>query len=322
MVSGILKAVAKETGLICDTKRNIVHGSYQGYLVTVKEMANPRQIIVIVSAKQSNANTNESSESFLNTLKQTNNQVRQTIVSDYCMTVVLKMGIVKKAIKATVNTITEMVSFCNNAQMIPCCQRCGEENYLSVVSIDGAPNVLCNTCNQDIIDNIDATRLSIKSKKGNILGGIVGAFLGSLIGVVVWVLIYQMGYIAGITGLVFSICTIKGYEKLGGKLNIVGVIISLVISVGMLYIAENISLAIEIHRQFSSEYDITFFDAYKAIGEFMKDEAISRSVIGDLIMGYLFMAVASVSPIIQIYKSSNHLIEVTNLSSPSVGPNL
>ena len=61
-----------------------------------------------------------------------------------------------------------------------------------------------------------------EKKPVNMVTGIVGAFLGILVGVVLWVIIYQMGYIAGIAGFVMMICAFKGFELLGGRVNIDG----------------------------------------------------------------------------------------------------
>lgn len=322
MVSGILKAVSKQTGLICDKKRNIVYGNYQRYLVSIKETEN-RQIVITIPVKRSDGQENQATEAFLNGLKQSIPQIKQVIVSPNCMTAVIKIGIYKKAIGITLNALSQMVSYCNNSQMISCCQTCGAEPQIDVVSINAVPYVLCDKCCQEVKDGIDEKRQNIKSKKGNFVGGLVGAFLGSLIGVAVWVIIYLLGYIAAVSGLVFAICSIKGFEKLSGKINIPGLIASLVIAVGMLYVAENIALAIEIYTQFKTDYEITFFDAYRVIPDFMLDPEVRNSFMHDIFMGYFMMALASISPIIHLFKTSNHIVEVTKLGeAQKTGPSM
>ena len=312
MGSNILKAISKETGLAYDKKRDIVYGVYQRFLVSIKQTSDARMIITVPAKKRGEAN-NQAALTFLNDLKQSISQIKQVSVTENCITCVVKSKIYKKNIKLTMEVLSKIVSFCSTSGMVTCCQNCGAETGNDVLSVEGMPYILCSSCSMDVENSIEETKAEIKSKKVNYIGGLVGAFLGSLIGVVLWVVIYQMGYIAAVSGLAFAICSIKGFEKFGGKLNLIGVITSLVVAVGMLYVAENIAFAIEIYNQFSVEFGITFFDAYQSIGEFMLEPEISRSVFSDLAMGYFMMLIASISPVIQTFKSMNNLVEVTRL---------
>ena len=312
MGSNILKAISKETGLAYDKKRNVLYGIYQRFLVSIKQTADARMIITIPAKKRGNDDI-EPTLTFLNDLKQSISQIKQVSVTENSITCVVKSRLYKKNIKLTMEVLSKIVSFCSTSGMVTCCENCGAESNTDVLSVDAMPYILCSSCCMNVENNIEETKAEIKSKKVNYFGGLVGAFLGSLIGVVLWVIIYQMGYIAAVSGLAFAICSIKGFEKLGGKLNVTGVISSLVIAVGMLYIAENIAFAIEIYNQFSVEFGITFFDAYKSIGDFMADPEVRRSVFTDLAMGYFMMLIASISPVIQTFKSMNNIIEVTKL---------
>lgn len=312
MASGILKQISKQTGLVYDKKRNILHGIYRGFPTTVKQTKDA-SMVVTVGAKKPNATDNEATVRFLNELKQNISQVKQAIGNETCIKCVVKSRIYKKNLGFTLETLEKVLSFCSSNGMVPCCQNCGEQTQTSVMSVDGEPFILCNTCCLDVQNGVEEVKAEIKDKKVNYFGGIVGAFLGSLVGVVLWVIIYHMGYIAAVSGLAFAICTIKGFEMFGGKLNVPGVIISLVIAVGMLYIAENIAFALEIFNEFGSMYEITYFDAYRSIPDFMIEPEVKAAVYKDLAMGYFMMLIASVSPVISTFKSMNNIIEVTKL---------
>lgn len=316
MASNILKAISKETGLAFDKKRNIVYGVYQRFLVSIKQK-DDMSITITVPAKKRGETDNQATIKFLDDLKKENSYVDQVSVTDTCITCVVKTFFYKKKIKFSIEALSKLVSYCHTNGMVPCCQNCGTETSTDVVSVDGMPYVLCSACSMNVENSIEENKAEIKSKKVNYFGGLVGAFLGSLIGVVLWVVIYQMGYIAAVSGLAFAICSIKGFEKLGGKLNVAGVIISLVVAVGMLYVAENIAFAIEIYNGLSVEYQITFFEAYQSIGMFMEDPEISSSVFTDLGIGYFMMLIASISPVIQTFKSMNNLVEVKKLDRSS-----
>ncbi|BCJ96002.1 hypothetical protein acsn021_35710 [Anaerocolumna cellulosilytica] len=140
--------------------------------------------------------------------------------------------------------------------------------------------------------------------KGNILLGLLGAAICSLAGVAIWIVIYQLGYIASISGIVMTICALWGYEKFGGKLDKVGVILSFIIVVVMIYVANRLTYTIEVYKYFHKEYDLSFLDSFKALSLFLEDSEVKRSYLSDLGMGYLFCLIGSVSRFIRIFKGA------------------
>ena len=101
-------------------------------------------------------------------------------------------------------------------------------------------------------------------KKDNLLTGIVGALIGAALGAGAIILLSQLGYVASLSGLVLAICTLKGYELLGGKLSTRGIIVSVLLMLVTPYIADRIDWAIALMQQFSAE-GVTFAEAYAAI---------------------------------------------------------
>ena len=92
-----------------------------------------------------------------------------------------------------------------------CCQACGE------------------TCNNSFKEQHTLTRRENEQKSENVIGGIVGALLGSLLGALAIIVISRLGYVAAISGVIMGVCTLKGYEMLGGKFSKKGVLISCII---------------------------------------------------------------------------------------------
>lgn len=132
-------------------------------------------------------------------------------------------------------------------------------------------------------------------KPVNMVTGIVGAFLGVLIGVVLWVIIYQMGYIAGLAGFVMMICAFKGFELLGGKMNIPGAVICIVMVLVAVYFAHNISIAISVMTEVDG---YTFGTAYRFIPTFRNmSSEFDSAYIHDLVLGYVLTLVAIVPSI-------------------------
>lgn len=158
-----------------------------------------------------------------------------------------------------------------------------------------------------------------KGGNGNLFGGIVGAFLGSLLGVFLWVLIYQLGYISAIAGAVMIICAMKGYEMLDGRLNKTGIIISCVLSVLMVLVAEQVSLGIEIYQAYKEYYEITFFDAFRSVPSFLEEPDILTAVVGDLAIGYILMAVGAWGTIRQALKTGTGRQDVKMIAPVNIG---
>ena len=143
--------------------------------------------------------------------------------------------------------------------------------------------------------NTYAAQGGLVEKPVNMVTGIVGAFIGVLIGVVLWVIIYQMGFIAGIAGFVMMICAFKGFELLGGRINIVGAIICIAFVLIAVYFGHNISVAISIMQEMDG---VGFSAAYKSIPEFRKlVSEFDKAYLHDLLFGYGLTLVAIIPSI-------------------------
>lgn len=134
-----------------------------------------------------------------------------------------------------------------------------------------------------------------EKKRENVVAGIVGAFLGSLLGVACTVLVGQLGYVAAISGLVMAVCSLKGYELLGGRLGKTGVIVSSILIVVMTYLAHQLDWAISV----ASALEAGILESFRAIPYLREAGAIeARSYWGGLVMLYLFTLVGAVPTII------------------------
>ena len=133
-------------------------------------------------------------------------------------------------------------------------------------------------------------------KPVNYLTGTIGALPGVIVGIVLWIIISKLGYIAGIAGILMMLCSLKGFELLGGRLSIPGIIICVVLDLIAVYFAHNISCAIEIMDTMKDyNVDYSFSEAYKSISEFMKMGEFKNAYYHDLIIGYGLTIVSIVS---------------------------
>ena len=80
---------------------------------------------------------------------------------------------------------------------------------------------------------------------------------------------HRAGYIAGIAGLIMVVCAMKGYSLLGGTLDRKGVIISVIISLIMVYLANKIAWTWEVHSKIK-DYGYSFFEIFRnLLAEFL-----------------------------------------------------
>lgn len=148
----------------------------------------------------------------------------------------------------------------------------------------------------------DAQGSAFAQKPVNIVTGIVGAFLGILIGVVLWVIVYQLGYIAGIAGFVMMICAFKGFELLGGRINIPGAVICIIMVLVAVYFAHNISIAFSVMTEVEG---YSFSMAYRYIPALRKvSSEFNSAYFHDLIIGYVLTVIAIVPSIKNVIMGS------------------
>ncbi len=178
------------------------------------------------------------------------------------------------------------------------CPRCGNSDFSNAPATEqfneqptyGEPNG--NTVAED-------------RGNGNVLAGFVGALLFAIIGGLLYFVIYQLGIIAGICGLVIFILANFGYGLFAGtknKASVAGLISAIIAMLAMIFIAEYFCISFEIFQVFK-EYDITFFDAFKATPEFLAEPELSSAFAQDLIFAYLFGIAASIGNIANIVKA-------------------
>lgn len=156
------------------------------------------------------------------------------------------------------------------------CTKCGNP-----ISENAA---FCEFCGQSI-----KQAAAVASKKPeNVVTGIVGALIGAMIGGGCIILLSQLGYVAALSGLILAVCTLKGYELLGGQLSKKGIVVSIVLMLITPYIADRLDWAIVIMNAWS-DVGITFGEAFAVVPALIDDGSIAMSdYITNLLMIYGF----------------------------------
>ena len=149
------------------------------------------------------------------------------------------------------------------------------------------------TTNYEYAPNVN--QITAAEVKEKVAGGILGAFLGTLIGAICIVLVNQFGYIASISGVVMGVCALKGYQILGKKMSLKGIIICVILILLMVYISNWFSYAVAVAQVYKADIVSSFL----VVPELIKEGSIeSGAYYKDLLMLYVFTAIGAV-PVIK-----------------------
>ena len=141
------------------------------------------------------------------------------------------------------------------------------------------------TTNYEYAPNVN--QITAAEVKEKVAGGILGAFLGTLIGAICIVLVNQFGYIASIS-VVMGVCALKGYQILGKKMSLKGIIICVILILLMVYISNWFSYAVAVAQVYKADIVSSFL----VVPELIKEGSIeSGAYYKDLLMLYVFTAI-------------------------------
>lgn len=306
----IMNDLVGNSGLkLCPTNANILQGIYNGYYTIIDTgMSNQSKMAKIY------INVMVKAEEDQNVLQELVDNMKVNGIYGSAAfsknTLIITLNHLINSVKYS-TMARELVEICTrffySHSMPTCCAVCGcADASTSLVQLDNDYSFICNNCYLQLETSLSEKKSQTLQQKSNIVLGIVGAFIGAAIGGALWVFVSQLGYISGIVGLAIAGLAVYGYEKLGGRLTIPGVIISILMIIATVYIAQNISFALDI-KSLLSEYgvDYSFSSCYQMIPEFLsEDKEIFDSYITDLVTGYAFTAAASFYTIYASFKKA------------------
>lgn len=307
MLKTELLKTAEELVLRYDAKSRVAFGNYRGYKIAIKEDRRNYIYKINFPIKALDENQKENVHIFLKELSQNNKLIKKAVYDNFILRVELTIkGMAKNNINNIIELVQKIESFASVNSYNTCCESCGENIATSVHMMNDIPLQVCDQCYEQIIDDLDYAQLAVKNKKGNVITGLVGAFIGSLIGVALWVIVYALGYIATICGIVLAVCIVKGYEMLGGKLNKTGIIITVLMTIFMVYVANYLSYGYEVYSAFKDMENIDIFQAVRLVKPMLSEyDDVKRSFIADLALGYVFTSIGTISVFVSAYKTSN-----------------
>ncbi|MCH5198211.1 MAG: hypothetical protein J1E34_04810 [Oscillospiraceae bacterium] len=137
-------------------------------------------------------------------------------------------------------------------------------------------------------------------EKENVLAGAVGALLFSLVGGALWFVLYQVGFLAGISGLIGVICAIKGYSIFAKKESLKGIVIAIIAAVIVMLAAWYLCLSLDVYNTYKEwyadgeiDYTISFAAAVRGSYVFLEEPDIALAYLKDLIIGLVLCVVGA-----------------------------
>lgn len=156
-----------------------------------------------------------------------------------------------------------------------------------------------------------AGRPTAISQPANPVMGILGAIIFSLIGCAVWILIGKLGYISYLGGIAMAFSTIFGYHLFGKRFDTLGLIISIVIVLIMVFVSNMFIYTWELLSQPGMEEALSllgyngFFGVFFGLFDLMKQvdlhtgldgiDSMTGGFISDLIFSYIISMIATVA---------------------------
>ena len=197
--------------------------------------------------------------------------------------------------------VAAVVEFLHASGYDNCCQNCGSAVETDPCIMTGVPSLLCDSCYQQLGHLQEQNQQAELGKTENVVAGTVGALLGSLLGVACIVLLGQLGYVAAVSGIVMAICTMKGYELLGGRFSTVGLVVSIVLMLGMTYVGYQLDWSVAVYNELKDYYELSLLDCFRMIPEMLRQEIIDSSTyIGEL---YAFTLLGAIPTAISSMRS-------------------
>lgn len=173
------------------------------------------------------------------------------------------------------------------------CMKCGTELQEGSAFCD-----YCGTVQKEL-DTV-TTR-----KKSNLAAGFVGALIGSVIGGAAIILVSRLGFVAGICGLILAVCTLKGYEIMGGTLDKTGLLVCLALMVITPYVADRLDWALLLMEDYKATYNesLSLGFAFSLIPDLLSEGAIEMETYAtNLGMVYVFTVLGAAKTVMQVLK--------------------
>ena len=318
------KSLAMGIGFNYDELTNTIYGTRNGYefLVYASDQRYPYLLTITTSVRSVGMALGKDE---IAQFRKSVGPVSSLAQKDSLITVVIKSQKNQDRLCGDLgSTIDALTGFLRERSYTPCCQTCGTSGQTVGFMLELARMHLCANCAARPKSENEVKVQQRQQKNVNIVGGIIGAVLGSLIGVLCIVILGQLGYVAAVSGIVMAFCTLKGFDKLGGKLTVVGIVISCVIMIAMTYFGNRLDWAIEIYKGIKEyyDYDVNVLQAFQIVPSFVIEADNRSDYIASFAQQMLFVVIGAIPTVVSIsreQKNVNHVAQIGYMQNPGGG---
>lgn len=295
--------------------KTYISGICKGFYVTVNTTENGMFCFQIGAHSEKDPG-NTALRSFAESRKEITKQIQSVTVYNNEITIVSARTFLAKKIPEYLNeAIMPIIDFLATYGYASGCMQCGTQNsQIECYDINGTHYYLCSDCVGKVEETLSDRKQDILSRKSKFIPGIVGSLLGSLIGCVVYFFMWQLGYIAAIAGLITAVCAFKGYEMLGGVVDKKGVLACIVVIIFAVFFANQIVWSYDAYSVYK-EYDVGFFDCFRAINDIIADSDLTAQYYGNLVIAYLMTVLGSFRSVVNAFKSSSGSYKVKKMNN-------
>ncbi len=283
MVGNTLRKRAGELGLTLDAPSGLYYGTLNGYHVTVIPENVKNRFDILFSVRRFGIDPAPTDFQPLEKGCAVISSI-QVLGRRVTMTTKPHQWSDKKAIDELRQAIGEALNYLLLNQFTDCCQGCGREDSVASIYLGGSASHFCPDCYSAAVRQTRQNRENERIKTESPVAGAVGALLGSLVGGLAIIAFSQLNLISALSGVIMAICTLKGYELLGGKNSTRGIVISCLMMALMVYLSDRADWAIVVVK----ELKLDFFEAFRAVPALIRETDLTSTYYGNLAMVYLF----------------------------------
>lgn len=308
----VFKMVAEQTGFIFDEQRGVLSGFANGYHISV--FASQNSVACIQASVRRNGVLPE--KAYAKSLSKMVKGARAGFVKNNKIMINVLGWTNKSLAKRVIDGIGIITAQLRADGFIDVCEYCGSPvPDITVVGSGYSYSHLCTSCATNAAQVETQQILAAESVDENVPMGILGALIGCIVGALVIYLIGALGYVAALGGIALAVASLWGYEKLGKKLTIKGIIITTILMIITVFLTKQVEWSIEFYKMLNEEYgNISFVTVFMEILPFLKETGYLKDFLGDLGLLYLFTALGAVPRIWNSLKQREYINDVVNKS--------
>ncbi|MDO4594492.1 MAG: hypothetical protein Q4B52_03855 [Tissierellia bacterium] len=252
--------MSEKTGLSYDKMADSFYGFVDGFAFVIFRIESSNKFIIKISVDNENRDKNELKDlknEYIGNIEILNDKIQFHIKG-------FKISTVANNTKMAMDTILDYLKKYDYKNI---CQIDKTKENIGIYQIENKLMILSDNCYQSLLEENNQKLKKEDLTDENIALGLIGAIGGMILGSLSILLIYNLGYVSAFGGIITAFLSIKGYEKLAGKLTKKGIFISSLIALFSAYLATRTAWSIEVSKQFN----LDFISSFQLLKEIVKE---------------------------------------------------